>query len=111
VSALARGAVVACLTVALAGCQVDVKSGPFVEPDTLGEEAAESLAVQVDAGITPTVDCGEERVYLEEGMEVPCRLSVEGDEGYYDVWVTITSLTAQGDFDMDIRVGDERKVD
>lgn len=85
-----RRSIVAIAGVAVLGA---CSSGtPTVEPDELGQKAAESLQQEVGSPVTPDIDCGDEAIDVVEGDTVDCVLSLEGDPAQYDTVITFTSV-------------------
>ncbi|MDR1512561.1 MAG: DUF4333 domain-containing protein [Propionibacteriaceae bacterium] len=62
-----------------------------------GADIAEDLTGQLvkqvpDLDGKVHVDCGEDTVLVEEGAELVCDLTVDGQDGVYDLTVTITQV-------------------
>ena len=72
-----------------------------------GEELAESAedALEEEIGERPDIDCGEDDIEPEEGMEVTCVLSDPASGTEYDTTITFTSADGD-DWDFDIQVAE-----
>lgn len=74
-----------------------------VDSDEVEDQAETQLEQQV--GVRPDIDC-EDDLPAEEGATITCALTVDGEDGVYDVTMTTTSVdgdTAQ----FDVQVADQ----
>ena len=97
--------VVAVAALLLAGCtfSVGLDTAPTVAPDEIESAAAGSL--EHSTGVRPDIDCGDERIPVEEGRSFTCLLvdPVAGLE--FDVVITFNEVDFPRYF-MDIQVAD-----
>jgi len=97
---------VASLTLFATGCQFSASTGYYIQPDELASQVATELAKSVGADAPPDLNCGTERIRIEEGRVVDCILSVVGDADRYAVVVTLEDVDGK-DFVFDAKVGAE----
>lgn len=89
----------------LAGCVFTPgqNTAPTVAPEDLETLAADELEEQV--GMRPELDCGDERIPVEQGTSVTCLL-VDPSAGLeFDTVITFTDVTGSS-YDLDIQVAD-----
>lgn len=76
-----------------------------VAADDVEQEAAQKLAAEVGSDVVPNIDCPED-LEAEEGAELTCELTVDGDPDAYPVYIVVTSVD-DGNANFSVEVGEE----
>lgn len=101
-SRFAAAALIPLAVAALAACS----STPKADPADLAAKAEEALAKQV--GSRPKIDCGKDKIVIEQGKKIVCALTAPNEPTpVYDVTMTITELKDDGTYNFDIKVADK----
>ena len=89
----------------LAGCtfSVGVNTAPTVPPEDIEELAADELEEQ--AGLRPTIDCGEDDIPVEVDTSVTCLLIDPGTGLEFDTVITFTEVDGDA-YAFDIQVAE-----
>lgn len=88
-------------TLAVAACS----GSDAVTADDVEKEAAEKLAAEVGSDVVPNIDCPED-LEAEEGAELTCELTVDGDPEAYPVYIVVTSVDGDN-ANFSVEVGEE----
>lgn len=93
---------------ALTSCSFSASAGKTVEiePAKLADQAAGALEAQV--GRKPQIDCGTEKVKIEDGGTKVCELTDGGKK--YDATITFSQVDkSTGKFHLDVKVANTPK--
>jgi hypothetical protein len=91
----------------LAGCSFSV-GGATLEGGALAEQVASKLSAAVPDAPPPVIDCGDDKIPVEEGKVIHCDLTDDAETAHYDAAVTITSVEGSN-VEFTVQVGSEPK--